>query len=495
MLRAPLSRFAWVAVISFSVLSPASAGASPLIEAMGAVGDNAGEQGVVAGPGAASTYFNPAMLSEANDEWTIGVALISQQIGVTLDGRTPGANVPLIVGGRGVTSNGQPLAQSTVPTQWLQQGGPNGFTARPRQSQGNGNQTLAYLTLGLAKAVVPERLTLGVYAMLPISSFTTAQPFFPDEREAVFSDSLHPELYGDRLTAVSIVAGAAFQILPSLSIGAALSVNMASMAGSQDYVQSATDYSTLLLENKVTTSVNLAPTAGVRWAPVSWLRVGGAVHAPESFTINTDVTATLPTGTTSGTTQQNVFDWMPWSVAFGAEARVMHNPTASLSVVGSLDYAFWSDYEDRMGQSPGSAYGSNLGFQNTMSGALGVRTTYKDARAFLDLHYVPSPVPEQVGRSNYVDNTRAGVGFGADVLLAFLKLRPGFQMFVDRFVPRDNEKNNSRITDEVPDNSVVAATGTPVAGAQGLQTNNPGWPGFSSAGWLWGGAVTLSMPL
>ena len=24
----------------------------------------------------------------------------------------------------------------------------------------------------------------------------------------------------------------------------------------------------------------------------------------------------------------------------------------------------------------------------------------------------------------------------------------------------------------------------PVAGAQGLQTNNPGWPGFESEGWV-----------
>ena len=50
--------------------------------------------------------------------------------------------------------------------------------------------------------------------MLPISNFTTAQAFFPDEREALFTNSLHPELYGDRLTAVSIVCGAAFKILP-----------------------------------------------------------------------------------------------------------------------------------------------------------------------------------------------------------------------------------------------------------------------------------------
>jgi hypothetical protein len=104
-------------------------------------------------------------------------------------------------------------------------------------------------------------------------------------------------------------------------------------------------------------------------------------------------------------------------------------------------------------------------------------------------------VPAQVGRSNYVDNDRVGVGFGADVLLELLKVRPGFQVFADRFITRTNQKDDSRIVDEVPDDSVIGTTGAPVVGAQGLQTNNPGWPGFSSGGWLWGGAVTLSMPL
>jgi hypothetical protein len=100
-----------------------------------------------------------------------------------------------------------------------------------------------------------------------------------------------------------------------------------------------------------------------------------------------------------------------------------------------------------------------------------------------------------VARSNYVDNDRVGVGFGGDVLVTLLKIRPGFQVFADRFVPRTQQKDDSRITDEVPDGSIVTSTGAPVAGSQGLQTNNPGWPGFSSGGWLWGGAVTLSMPL
>ena len=36
------------------------------------------------------------------------------------------------------------------------------------------------------------------------------------------------------------------------------------------------------------------------------------------------------------------------------------------------------------------------------------------------------------------------------------------------------------MADEVPDDGEVA--GEPLAGTQGLQTNNPGWPGFGSQG-------------
>jgi long-chain fatty acid transport protein len=292
-----------------------------------------------------------------------------------------------------------------------------------------------------------------------------------------------------------VVLGAAFQLLPELSIGAAVSLGLASAASSHDYIQDATNYSTLLLDNHVTTTVNLSPTVGVRWRPVQWLRIGGTVHAPESFTLDTSVDAALPTGTESSTTQTNVFDWMPWSVSIGAEAVLVRRGAYTMSVVGSFDYAFWSSYVDRQGDSP-SMYGPELAWHDTASGAIGVRHTYRDARAFIDMRYVPSPVPEQIGRSNYVDNDRVGLGVGGDIALHLPKvLRPGIQLFVDRLVPRTNEKTPSLLVDELPDGAVFGSTLTPVPGAHGLQTNNPGWPGFSSGGWLWGGSVTLSIPL
>jgi hypothetical protein len=57
------------------------------------------------------------------------------------------------------------------------------------------------------------------------------------------------------------------------------------------------------------------------------------------------------------------------------------------------------------------------------------------------------------------------------------------------------QKDDSRILDELPDGSIFGSTHEPVPGAQGLQTNNPGWPGFASEGWVWGGGITLGVPL
>jgi len=485
---------------------PRAAHASPLIELTGSIGGNGGMQGVVSGPGAASTYFNPALLIDADEEILFAYELVSEQVGVTLYGRT-GGNVPVSVGTRTITTpNGSPIPNDVVPTQWLQQGcpagtGPNqcpapGFAARPRQSQGTSGVNRSYGTFGLVKHLVPDRFSIGFYSMIPLSSLTTAQAFYPDEREALFSDSLHPELYGDRLTSISLVLGAAFRIVPQITIGASASLGLVNTATSNTYVRDPTNYSTLLVDNSITTEVNLSPTFGILYKPVSWLRFGASLHGPEKFSVNTTIDATLPSGTTSGGTIDNVFDFMPWSVNFGVETDVVQRGKYTMSLTGSLKYAFWSDYIDRVGQSP-SVYGPGLAWSDTLSATVGIRHKYGHARGFIDFGYVPSPVPEQIGRSNYVDNDRVMLAAGGDIALQIgpARIRPGAQFFVNRLIYRANVKDDSMITDEVPDGSVFSTSGKAVPGSAGLQTNNPGWPGFSSEGWVWGGGITVEVPL
>src|SRR5262249_37220402 len=146
-----------------------------------------------------------------------------------------------------------------------------------------------------------------------------AQGFYPDEREALFSNSLDPELYGDRLTAINVVAGAAFKIVPALSVGAGLSLAISNSVASTSYVRDPTNYDTLLLNNSIKTNVSVAPTIGALFVPISWLRVGAVVHSAQSFDIDTTVTAVLPSGTQSTSSRHDVFDWTPWSVGLGVE--------------------------------------------------------------------------------------------------------------------------------------------------------------------------------
>jgi hypothetical protein len=54
----------------------------------------------------------------------------------------------------------------------------------------------------------------------------------------------------------------------------------------------------------------------------------------------------------------------------------------------------------------------------------------------------------------------------------------------------DANRTSDFVLDEVPDDAQVG--GAPLAGSEGLQTNNPGWPGFVSSGWIFGGSASVS---
>lgn len=493
--------------MAIALASATRAEASPLLDMTGNNGGNGGLQGVVSGPAAASTYSNPALLTIAEEGFVVGYGFVSEQMGITVDGRRAGSDVPLAIGERDVVGpDGVPVPNDRIPTQWLQEGCRGGtepgdcpapgLAPRRRQGSGSSSKTRTYLALGIVKHIVKDRASIGFTMMLPVSSFVTARSFYVDEREAIFSNSLHPELYGDRLTSLSFAGGGAFQIAPNLSIGLSITLALANTATAASYVRDASDYSSLLLNTEARTQVDLSPAFGVRWAPSSDLRFGATLHAPQSFELETTINAILPAGSESGTTRRDVYHWMPWRVGFGAEGDVIHRGAYTMALTGSLKYGFWSAYEDRHGQRP-SIYGADLAWSDTMTVTGGVRHTWGRARGFADVTFVPSPVPEQTGRSSYVDNDRIGLVIGADVKIPIGKsfVRPAISLGAHRLVPRHHTKTDGRLVDELPDGAAFDSTRDPVPGTTGLQTNSPGWPGFRSAGYLWSGMFTLEVPL
>jgi hypothetical protein len=136
---------------------------------------------------------------------------------------------------------------------------------------------------------------------------------------------------------------------------------------------------------------------------------------------------------------------------------------------------------------------------NTLSLGLGGSVVLGNRRLAADIAFAPSPVPDQVGRTNYVDNSRLGANLSFETPVSLFGADFGVGAFLHGQVllAREVEKSASAqhpVVDELPDNAVDIVSGDPLEGAGGLQTNNPGYPGFSSDGWMAGAGFVLRLP-
>ena len=150
--------------------------------------------------------------------------------------------------------------------------------------------------------------------------------------------------------------------------------------------------------------------------------------------------------------------------------------------------------------------GDLAGFEDTFSTRAAAWMPLREGiQGQLGLGYDPSPVPPQTGRTNYVDNDRVVASLGASHDTDWLGgARVDWFLQLHALLPRDTDKAQrdaypdcgpgvTDLCDEVPDSTADPRTGQPYPDARGLQTGNPGFPGFSSGGWI--GTVGVSIAL
>jgi hypothetical protein len=235
------------------------------------------------------------------------------------------------------------------------------------------------------------------------------------------------------------------------------------------------------------------------YTPVSRTRLAATVHTPQKLDIVTDFSFLLSNGLEQSATIRFTHAYLPWMLALALAQDVAVSDTGGVTLVGTALWGRWSAYLDRHGDRPDGAYR----WYDTLSGAIGARYRRGRARTFLDVAYQPSPVPAQTGRTNYVDGDRVASSAGFDYGLRPWggALRIGVQVQVHRVLPRETQKLSAPpgdaggapqlVVDEVPDDAVVG--GQPLPGRDGLQTNNPGWPGYTSQGWVLGAGLHLTV--
>lgn len=498
-----------VVVLGASVLLAGAplAGASPLFELTGGVQGNGGLNPRAVEAGAASAYFNPAFLPDAPEGFDLGVLVVRDEIGVRLFGRSSAnQDVPVESVDMEPPGGGR-YAHHGLPTSWLEEGKPAAppdpsLPPRPRQGAGSGHNLRAYQAIGFVQKLFGGRAGVGLFALVPYQRFTGAAAFYSDEREQFFSNSLHPELYADRLTSTSLAFALGARLGRTLSLGAGLTLGLRTAAQTPTYLVDVGRFEEILVDSEVRVNTALSPHVGVVLAPGAHTRLAATAHAPQRFEVITDFSFLLSNGLEQSAAVRFTHAYLPWRFALGATHELGQSGW-SLAATGLA--AVWSTYVDRHGERPRPSYA----WFNTISTALGARYRTVATRTFLDAVYAPSPVPEQDGRSNYVDNDRLGGGAGWEWQGALWggSVRAGLQMQAHRLLGREVHKlvpeptstptsmstgaRSALVLDEVPDDAVVA--GQPLPGREGLQTNNPGWPGFASSGWILAASANLSL--
>ena len=436
---------------------------------------------------ASATYFNPALLPNATPKLEAGFFGLTARGKIRLKPRCTNVDVSSSVYDTSVPDSAdgmRPMATADLPNS---------------RSDTNENDQVMYAVLGLVRPLVGKYLVFGFYALLPVNTFLDQKGFFADEREQYFSNQLHFEQLGDSLSASSFAVAFGSQLSDWLAIGAGVDIAIVTESTMTVYMPDAGNQQKVLLDQDTHTNSKFKPYLGVAFRPAPWAALAATLHLGTSNDTNGQNQVRMwnynqyPNGLnyvpqTYTLTQGNEPARLGIGGGINSLRSVDGRPAWEVGLVATAER--WSQYRDRHGEIPQDSW------RDTVTVVAGGNFVWRQRRLSFDLGYVPSPVPDQTGRSNYVDNSRiiSSASIESPVRLLGRDVEAGFYLFGSVFIPRSVDKDPNAahpVVDEFPNNSINNRTGLPEPSAAGFQTNNPGYPGFSSRGYMLGAGICL----
>ncbi len=470
----------------FTFLLANAYGGSPL-EVMGAIDSSHPFMARGLAGGAEASYFNPALLAYQTPQVSVAFASVFSSFEINLLPRPQGIDIADgIYNARVKTAEGssQRLTQRPLPTKAI----------RTQRGSSDPDESNHFLLVGVVKTALENRLALGVYALLPLGALQSQRPFFADEREQYFSNSLHFELYGDRMHTNVIALAIAFRPWRWASLGVGMSITNNAVTRNTIYIADASNQEQAVINSEVDIHTNITPHFGLTIKPWRNLSVNTTVHL--SIESRVDGTNKLRFWNFPYPDDQDYilqeFEFMygtePLRVGTFVDYTFSLGPASDLAVGLGGTWFNWSSYKNRHVESPAPL------FKDTISWSLGIGFDHLAHSLGLDLAFVPTPVPYQDGRTNYVDNTRIGTALSWQLKVPWksITFAVRLQLQLQKLIERQILKSASAeapVIDEFPD-SIDVETGETIKESQGFQTNNPGYPGYTSSGWLLGGSLT-----
>jgi hypothetical protein len=375
---------------------------------------------------------------------------------------------------------------------------------------------IGYMAIGMVHSLGLENFRIGFTAIVPGSNMLTVQGYYPDEREQFFSNTVHFTRFGEWAQIFSMLFGVAYQPLPWLSVGVSGEGVLAVGATLDAYIPEATVQDYALANMDMNTSTGQRAIIGINARPLDILSFSLVWRDRRFVKVDTEAHLKLWNYHEAGgsTVPKRVvqhhalaLDFEPMEATFTAGLRL-----GLLSVEASVTWNHWSDYLDihhtraqenatfdPVNEGDTRVDGSEFEFSDTFSFALAATYEYLEGFTLMaGANYRPTPVPPQKGRTNYVDSDLLSLGLGHRFDFCLfghsLRIDVGLQFWTmfDTTVHKEWDPDNPLIKDEFPDHARTLIGGQPMPEAEGLQTNNPGFPGYSFGGWSLVGSTSLS---
>lgn len=477
--------FAWIVPLVGLVVLPSPSRA----DVFSAFGTGA-RSAALAGGGAAlaedftAMYLCPAGMAFGPPSIGVGFGGGLGRLKIRLSPRPPGYDIPDL----GADSPAVPYRYRLQPR------------ANPDTDQG-----LAGFTVGASASLGLDWLRVGALAFVPLVGMGDEFTYYPDEREQYFSNTLHYEIYGDQLVSQLILVGGSVRLLDWLSVGGGVRLNFEPHTNAQVMTPHAADQTTQYMNVHVETGVQASPILSVAARLLAHRLKLSLTYRDESYLPIRGQTAIQIAGF-QGTDQYPFYQHTDLLVHYAPRQVVAAAAWEDRRFGVALDATWnqWSIYRDNHDVPAGfsDSWTASLGGELRPSNELTLRGGFG---------YRQSPVPDQTGRSNFVDNSLLRFAVGAGYMFHFGTPKATDRKFlpspagpvgkdrtleVSAFVqlqfaiPRETVKTPqgsltacgpgvTTICDEVPDD---AAGGDPRVA--GLQTGNPGFPGYTSGGWI-----------
>ena len=324
-----------------------------------------------------------------------------------------------------------------------------------------GSQATPALVLGLAmplpfKGWLEDRIAVGIGFVIPQTSVLIADIPRPGDPSFILLDN--------RAQTVSLQGALAFRPLDWLSFGLGF-IALAALDGSVEVAPNETGR--LGSEVKDELIAGFAVVAGVMVEPLDWLAVGATYHgesrADFEFPVEADLgdlaaqaglggldieILPIPTLEVSGTAQYDPEQlWLEVSV----------RPTEWLLAAGGFTWKRWSGYGNPIGYTAtptGWPEQPAPGFEDTWTLRAGSEASIDIGPVRLlpriGVAWEPTPVPEQTGFHNYLDNDRVISGTGLGLRWEFLRVDVALQWH--HLLPRTDRKRTAEAGVALMDN-------------------------------------------